>query len=105
MRNVFARLWADDNGVVAIEYIFVATVVVIGMVAGLVALKEQVNAELSELGAAVHGLNTGYIVSSEGTGGSTPSGNLGTYMSDPPVGALQFNAQNTTPYTIASNVP
>jgi Flp pilus assembly pilin Flp len=56
------NLWNDDAGIVAIEYLFVATIVGIGVTVGLENARVGINVELSELSEALMGLNQGYFV-------------------------------------------
>ena len=49
MRNLLARLWGDDGGaLIALEWVFVATILVLGTVTGLVAVRQTVLAELTD---------------------------------------------------------
>ena len=64
MNQLFAKLWNDDSGaLIAIEYLFVATILVIGIVIGLVNVRGAINAELSELANAYLALSQGYTIS------------------------------------------
>lgn len=75
MRRMIAvkKLWNEDNGaVIATEYLFVVTILVIGLVVGLAGLRAAINAELTELANAILALSQGYTVNgSTGTAGST----------------------------------
>jgi Flp pilus assembly pilin Flp len=57
MRNLFSKLWNDDKGIVALEYLLVATIVGLGLVVGLAALEGALNVELSELANAILAIN------------------------------------------------
>jgi hypothetical protein len=67
------KLWNDDKGaLISMEYLFVATILVIGVVVGLTAVREAVNVELTELANALLALSQGFTVSgTSGSGGST----------------------------------
>jgi hypothetical protein len=66
MRKLLAKCWKDDWGaLIATEYLFVATVLVIGTVVGLTASRNAVNAELTELSNAILGLSQSYVVSGQ----------------------------------------
>lgn len=55
------QLWNDDDGaLIAIEFLFVATILVIGIIVGLVGVRNAVVAELTELGNAILALSQGY---------------------------------------------
>lgn len=63
MKQAFAKLWNDDQGaLLAIEFLFVATILVIGIIVGLNGLRAAVNAELTELGNAILALSQGYSI-------------------------------------------
>ena len=62
--NLFAKLWQDDAGVIlTAEIVLVATILVIGMIVGLVELQCAVVGELSDLGDAIGNLDQGYVTS------------------------------------------
>src|SRR5579884_1428341 len=61
LKRIAVRLWDDDGGaLIAMEFLFVATILVIGIIVGLVGLRDAVVAELTELGNAVLALNPGF---------------------------------------------
>jgi Flp pilus assembly pilin Flp len=62
MRNLFVKMWKDDAGIVAFEYLLVATIVGLGLVVGLSAVSAGLNAELTELANAILTLNQSYSV-------------------------------------------
>jgi len=62
---MFAKLWKDDAGIVAMEYLFVATIIGLGIVIGLSAAEGAINAELTELGSAILALSQGYEVAGQ----------------------------------------
>ena len=58
------RLWEDDLGfVVSAELILVATILVLGMIVGLVSLRDQIVQELGDVAAAFSQLNQSYSFS------------------------------------------
>ena len=73
MRKLLRLLWRDDRGaLIAMEYLFVGTILVIGIVVGLTNLRDAINAELTELGNALLALSQGFTVSgTNGAGGTT----------------------------------
>ncbi len=73
MRKLILSLWRDDQGaIIAIEYLFVATILVLGIIVGLTNLRTAINVELTELGNAILALSQGYTVSgASGAGAST----------------------------------
>ena len=63
MHPLLARLWADDNGaLLASEWLFMATILVISTIVGLANVRTAVNTELSEYGNALLALSQGYQV-------------------------------------------
>jgi len=54
MRNLLARLWIDDGAALIVtEWVFVAMILVLGTVTGLVAVRQAVLTELTEAADAV----------------------------------------------------
>lgn len=61
MKSVASKLWNDDAGfVVSIELILITTIAVIGLIAGLTAVRDAVVSELSDVAGAVQDLNQSY---------------------------------------------
>jgi Flp pilus assembly pilin Flp len=61
VRNLLRRLWSDDEGaLIATEWIFFVTIVVIGLITGLVYVRNAVTSELSEIGQAIVALSQSY---------------------------------------------
>ena len=55
------RLWNDHQGfIVSIELILLATILVIGLITGMTALRDSVVSELSDVGGAIQDLNQSY---------------------------------------------
>lgn len=71
MRKMMQRLWQDDAGIVALEYLLVATIVGLGLVVGLSNLEIALDTELTELANAITALDQGYsfvgVVSNNGS--------------------------------------
>ncbi len=66
MSKLLQKLWKDDAGaIIAAEYLFVATILVIGIIVGLASVRDAVNSELAELANAYLALSQGYIVSGQ----------------------------------------
>ena len=62
---MFRKLWQDESGIVAIEYLFLATIVGLGLVVGFGNLEGALNAEFSELSRQL-GLPPRMIASASG---------------------------------------
>ena len=79
---VLKRLWNDEAGfVVSTELILLATVAVIGLLTGMVAVRDGVVSELSDVAGAVQTVNQTYyydglVGHSASTAGSTFTDNL-----------------------------
>ncbi|MGF1577969.1 MAG: Flp family type IVb pilin [Gemmataceae bacterium] len=66
MSKLLQKLWNDDCGaLIAAEYLFVATILVIGIIVGLSSVREAVNNELAELANAYLALSQGYAISGQ----------------------------------------
>jgi Flp pilus assembly pilin Flp len=51
MSNLFRRLWADDNGaVISTELVLVLSILIFGIIPGLVALRNSIIASLGNIG-------------------------------------------------------
>ena len=58
---MFHRLWTDDAGfVVSAELVLVAAILVLGMLVGLVSVRDQVVQELADVAASVARMNQAY---------------------------------------------
>lgn len=76
---MFKQLWNDDAGaLIAVEWLFLATILIIGLVVGLKAVQQAVVNELEEFASAVGSLSQSY--SFGGTSGccASTSGSLFT---------------------------
>jgi hypothetical protein len=61
------RLWNDDCGaLIATEWVFLATILVLGSITGLVAVRQNVIAQFAELANAVMALDQSYSFSGQG---------------------------------------
>lgn len=55
------KLWKDESGfIVSIELILISTIAVIGLVAGMTAIRDAVVSEMSDVAGAVSDLNQSY---------------------------------------------
>ena len=75
MRNLLTKLWADDKGaVVAPEIVLILAITVIGIIPGLVALRNTTNASLATVGNSLLAIQTGFSFAPFtilGSGGAT----------------------------------
>jgi hypothetical protein len=92
MRKLFAKLWSDDAGfIVSVELLFVVVILVIGIIAGLAALRTAVVAEYGHLGSSIVQLDPGFEIVSLGS--ATGSSN-GTLIMESPRNGLAIGAAN-----------
>jgi Flp pilus assembly pilin Flp len=74
MRHLMLKLWRDDQGaLIATEWVFIATILVIGLVTGLKSVQQALNNELEEIAGAIGALSQSYSVG--GTSGCCSSTN------------------------------
>lgn len=57
---MFAKLWNDESGVVAVEYLFLVTIVGLALAVGYGTFARAVNSEFIELSNAIVSLDTSY---------------------------------------------
>jgi hypothetical protein len=58
---MFRRLWNDEAGfIVSAELVLVATILVIGMIVGMVSVRNQIVQELVDIGQAIGNLSQSY---------------------------------------------
>lgn len=61
MKTMFLRLWREESGfVISSELIFIMTIVVIGLITGLVTVRDQVITELADVADAVSEVDQSY---------------------------------------------
>lgn len=66
MHQLLQQLWRDDQGaLISTEFLFLATVLVIGIIPGVVALRNGIAVEMTELANA--------IVAMTGSGSTCPA--------------------------------
>jgi Flp pilus assembly pilin Flp len=77
------RLWKDQRGfVISTELILIAVLLVIGLIAGLTTLRDQVVQELGDLAAAIGSINQSYSFSGTTGHSSSTSGSIFTDLTD-----------------------
>jgi Flp pilus assembly pilin Flp len=75
MRKFMSQLWQDEAGfIVSTELIFVATIVVIGMITGLSTVRDQVNSELADVADAVSEIDQSFSMSAVTAHAASTSG-------------------------------
>jgi Flp pilus assembly pilin Flp len=75
MRNLMARLWDDDDGaLIAVEWIFLATILILGVIVGMVAVRQAILAELYDIANALLSLNQSYSLTGQSNCESATAG-------------------------------
>src|SRR5437016_3757427 len=104
MRKLLAKCWNDDGGaLIATEFLFVATVLVIGIVVGLTAVRNAVNAELTELANAILALSQGFTISGTSGCGAFVDGTAVTDL--PGTEICPVNVAPSVPVTLGCDTP
>ena len=62
MKSFLNRVWREDEGVLTFEWILLITVLVIGIVGGLSAVRDAVITELGDVAEAVISLDQSYTI-------------------------------------------
>ena len=62
MKSLLYRAWREDEGVLTFEWILLITVLVIGIVGGLSAVRDAVISELGDLSHAITVLDQSYTI-------------------------------------------
>jgi hypothetical protein len=75
MRNLMVKLFNDDCGaLISLEWVFVATIMVLGIITGLVAVRQGVKHELHDVANAVLELNQSFSFSGQSNCVSSTAG-------------------------------
>ncbi len=81
--KLLSRLWADEAGfVVSSELVLIATVMVIGLLAGLTTVRDQVVQELADVADAVSEIDQSYSFSGITGHSSSTAGSVYVDLSD-----------------------
>jgi Flp pilus assembly pilin Flp len=97
---MFAKLWKDEAGVISVEYLFLVTIVGLGLVVGFANLEGAINVEYTELSNAILGLSQGYSVSSQS---GCKANKQGTDVTDTPGRAVFGNTTFISPAIVTQN--
>jgi Flp pilus assembly pilin Flp len=105
------RFWKNEGGaVLSTELVLVSTIVSLGMITGLKSLADNVNAELSNLGSAIHSVSQGYSFNGQSVNGASGSSLIaqtyGSSYTDPvnPAAAVSSTATSQTPQNLGVSV-
>ena len=101
MRQLLLELWQDDAGaLIATEWVFVATILVLGSITGLVAVRQAVISELVEFANAVMSLNQSYSFSGQS---NCESSTAGSQYIDTTQAILDVGTLAASPGTVQQN--
>jgi hypothetical protein len=74
-RDLFVSLWQDEAGfVVSMELVLIVTILVIGTIAGLTALRDAIVGELTDVARSVQQLNQSYSINGVESASASTSG-------------------------------
>lgn len=75
MSGMLRKLWSDDRGaLLTSEFVFMASMLVMGTVAGLTAVRQALVSELTETGRSIMALDQSYSFSGQSNGASSTGG-------------------------------
>jgi hypothetical protein len=73
--KMLQKLWQDDCGaLIATEWVFAATLLVLGVVTGLVATRNAVNSQINDFAEGIMGLNPSYHLNGQHSPESSTAG-------------------------------
>ena len=72
MKSLLRRIWRDDEGVLTFEWILLITIIAIGIVGGISAVRDALISELGDVTGAAVNIDQSYFVVTD------PCTNLGT---------------------------
>lgn len=95
---MFAKIWNDESGVIAVEYLFLVTIVGLALSVGFSNLASALNVEYSELSTAILSLDQSYsYVAASGCAGS----HGGLTVTDA-TAASSYSESTTAPGSVAT---
>lgn len=62
MKNLFARAWKEEDGVLSFEWVLLVTLLVIGIVSGVAGARDAVIDELGDVAQAMLALDQSYVI-------------------------------------------
>ena len=62
MKNVLARAWKEEDGVLSFEWVLLVTLLTIGIVSGLAAARDAIIDELGDVAQAMLALDQSYTI-------------------------------------------
>jgi Flp pilus assembly pilin Flp len=100
MRHMIRKLWDDDGGaLLAVEWLFLATILVLGIIVGMVGVRDFVNSGLQEFANATGALSQSYSFCGQAGCCSSTTGSEATDV------AHTFAITRTTPINVDISSP
>ncbi|ADB15770.1 hypothetical protein Psta_1087 [Pirellula staleyi DSM 6068] len=62
MKNCFARMWKEEDGVLSFEWVLLVTLLTIGIVSGLAGARDAIIDELGDVAEAMLALDQSYTI-------------------------------------------
>lgn len=62
MKQFFQRVWKEDEGVLSFEWILLTTLLTIGVIGGIVAIRDTIIDEFGDIAQAYQNLDQSYII-------------------------------------------
>jgi Flp pilus assembly pilin Flp len=62
MKNVLARMWKEEDGVLSFEWVLLVTLLTIGIVGGIAAARDAIIDELGDVAQAMLALDQSYSI-------------------------------------------
>jgi Flp pilus assembly pilin Flp len=62
MKNVLARMWKEEDGVLSFEWVLLVTLLTIGIVSGLAGARDAIIDELGDVAQAMLALDQSYTI-------------------------------------------
>lgn len=104
MKNLLSRFWRDEAGfVISSELVLVATILVIGLIAGLTAVRDGVVQELGDVGQAIGAVSQSY--SYDGVFGHTGASAGSSFQDQLDFCDRPAPVSNTAPACMQLNLP
>jgi hypothetical protein len=76
-------LWEDDSGaILTLEIVLIATVVLLGVLTGLAALRDGIITELADLGGSISNLDQSYVIHGAVSHSSATAGTVFNDLND-----------------------
>jgi len=62
VKNMFYRMWTEDEGVLSFEWVLLVTLVTIGVVSGIAAARDAIIDEMGDVAQAMMALDQSYTI-------------------------------------------